>query len=411
MKSFDRIFAVIIVIIVLIFAVSNIVLLNENSNDGNRLYRVEINRLSDEIVAGGNHNIDLTEYEFITAIEKYSKENAEFFNSGSDYEIREINGILYRFDYTEKHNKRTYVIVINIAAGIMTAIVIAVMIFIRTQLIMPFEQLKNVPHELAKGNLTVPVKENKSRFFGKFVWGINLLRENMEQQKKRELELLKEKKTLVLSLSHDIKTPLSAIKLYSKALSKGIYTDKEKQIQVAESIDHKADEIESYVSEIIRTSNEDFLTLEVNNSEFYLEKLMGNIKNYYKEKLSLCHIDFIVAEYSNCILKGDIDRSIEVIQNIMENAIKYGDGNHIEISFSEEENCQLITVRNSGCTLSETELPHVFDSFWRGSNVTDKSGSGLGLYICRQLMHKMNGDIFAAIKDNSISVTTVFNKA
>lgn len=59
-----------------------------------------------------------------------------------------------------------------------------------------------------------------------------MLRENMEQQKERELNLQREKKMLLLSLSHDIKTPLSAIKLYSKALSKGLYTDKENSLKL-----------------------------------------------------------------------------------------------------------------------------------------------------------------------------------
>ena len=95
----------------------------------------------------------------------------------------------------------------------------------------------------------------------------------------------------------------------------------------------------------------------------------------------------------------------------MENAIKYGDGRCIDLEFSEEDGCVLICIRNSGCTLPDTELPHIFDSFWRGSNSENCSGSGLGLYICRQLMRKMNGDIFAQIKDGCMIVTAVFPKA
>ncbi len=95
----------------------------------------------------------------------------------------------------------------------------------------------------------------------------------------------------------------------------------------------------------------------------------------------------------------------------MENAIKYGDGTHIDISFETEEDSLLICVRNSGCHLSENELTHIFDSFWRGSNVGSNSGSGLGLYICRQLMHKMSGDIFAMTKDDTITICVVFGMA
>ncbi len=111
-----------------------------------------------------------------------------------------------------------------------------------------------------------------------------------------------------------------------------------------------------------------------------------------------------------------------MLQNIIENAVKYGDGRKISIAFSREDDCQLIHIRNSGCTLSKNELPHIFDSFWRGSNTGSNSGSGLGLYICRTLsgsglglyicrtlMRKMNGDIFAEIQDSYMIVTTVFS--
>lgn len=54
----------------------------------------------------------------------------------------------------------------------------------------------------------------------------------------------------------------------------------------------------------------------------------------------------------------------------------------------------LITVENTGEVLPAEELPHLFDSFYRGSNAGSQEGSGLGLYICRKLMHKMNGDVF-----------------
>ena len=285
------------------------------------------------------------------------------------------------------------------------------MLYIRLNILRPFENLTNVPYELSKGNLITPVKEMKNRFFGRFIWGVDMLRENIELQKERELNLQREKKMLLLSLSHDIKTPLSAIKLYSKALSRGIYTDKEKQLEITENINTKADEIERYISQIITASREDFLSLEVNMGEFYLSELVTNIKQYYTEKLSLIKTDFIVEEYADCLLIGDIDRSVEVIQNIMENAIKYGDGKNIKIKISEEDGCILVTVCNSGCTLVDTDLPHIFDSFWRGKNSENKKGSGLGLYICQQLMHKMNGEIFAKIKDDFICVTVVFGKA
>jgi len=406
MKAFNRISVIVSALIIAVFAAANMLLLTDNSESG-RPYLVEISRLVREIE---NNNIaDISECEFVTNITEYGE---NFYNSDSDYVIREVNDKLYRFDYTIDSNKEKSetVFVVNVILGIMSAAIIAVMLYVRFKILSPFEKLTDIPYELSKGNLTTPVKETKNRFFGRFIWGVDVLRENMEQQKERELNLQREKKMLLLSLSHDIKTPLSAIKLYSKALSKGLYTNTEKQSEIAESINTKADEIEGYVSEIITASREDFLSFEVDMGEFYLSELVNRIRIYYIEKLSLIKTDFTVGEYIDCLISGDLDRSVEVVQNIMENAIKYGDGKEISIGFSEEDGCILVAVKNSGCTLPDTDLPHIFESFWRGTNAENQKGSGLGLYICRQLMHKMNGEVFAQIKDRDMCVTAVFCK-
>lgn len=405
MKAFNRIFAAVILVLVVLIAAANIILAADGS--GGRPYRVEINRLALQIEKYGH--ADISDCEYVTNIERYGE---NFYSTESDYVVREINGELYRFDYkTEVGGDRTRIIVtVNVILGVMAVLIISVMVYVKFAVLAPFERLTDVPYELSKGNLTAPVKETKNRFFGRFLWGVDMLRENIEQQKVRELELQKEKKMLLLSLSHDIKTPLSAIKLYSKALSKGLYESREKQLEIAESINAKADEIESYVSQIVTASKEDFLSFDVNMGEFYLSELVTKIKGYYAEKLSLIGTDFSVSDYSDCLLSGDVDRSVEVVQNVMENAVKYGDGSSISLSFSEEDGCILVTVQNSGCTLADTDLPHVFESFWRGTNAEKIAGSGLGLYISRKLMRKMNGEIFAEIRDGYMYVTAVFAK-
>ena len=143
----------------------------------------------------------------------------------------------------------------------------------------------------------------------------------------------------------------------------------------------------------------------------YLSELVDGLKQYYSDKLSELHIPLEIGDYDECMLSCDPDRAAEVLQNVMENAIKYGDGKGISLSFSEEEDCRLITVSNGGCTLREEELIHIFDSFRRGPNAGNKPGSGLGLYICRQLMSKMGGDIFARTENGNMHVTAVFRKA
>lgn len=409
MKTFNRLIFLFVTIGILSLIIINILLFHSGYND-DKTYMVEINRIEHQLSA--NENINIEDYNAILAIYKYDNSDKEnFCKSENKYVIRNINNSLYRIEYND--NITNYDIRIPIAISTIIFIVllsvIVLLLYIKKSIIKPFSTLSNLPYNLAKGNLTTPIKENKSRYFGKYIWGINMLRETLESSKKRELEHIKKEKTLLLSLSHDIKTPLSAIKLYSKAISKSVYSI-EKQRDAAENINIKADEIENFVDEIIRKSSSEFMTFEINKTDFYLSEVINKISNYYTEKLQLLNVDFKIEPYSNCMISGDSDRLEEVLQNIIENAIKYGDGKEISIYFSDEEDCRLITVSNSGCTLSDTELPHIFESFWRGSNVKNQQGNGLGLFICRQLMKGMDGDIFAETSGENMNVTVVYRK-
>lgn len=412
MKSFNKLFAAVSAVFLAIFAAADIIMCFSLDPQGGRPYRVEAARIAVEIAEKGLENTDLSECEYVYNVQRYSNDKG-FFDSNSDYIIKEVKGELYRFDYQYKSGSGKELLLVTVNGVILLAFLttLGILFYIRQKILLPFRRLSNIPRELSKGNLTMPLKENKSRFFGEFIWGVDMLREKMEQQKQRELELQKSKKTLLLSLSHDIKTPLSAIMLYSQALSKGLYSEKEKQGEIAESIIQKAAEIENYVKDITKASREDFLSLEVNLSDFYLSALIDSIRDYYTEKLSLIQTEFFVGKYEDCLLTGDLDRGIEVIQNLMENAVKYGDGREISIDISEEEGCILITVVNSGCTLSQNDLPHIFESFSRGANAAGIGGSGLGLYISRSLMHKMKGEIFAEIKGENMQVTAVFSRS
>ena len=114
-----------------------------------------------------------------------------------------------------------------------------------------------------------------------------------------------------------------------------------------------------------------------------------------------------MGEYQNFLVKADTERLLEVLQNIIENAIKYGSDKKLVYQFRKKK----ITVENTGEVLPAEELPHLFDSFYRGSNAGSQEGSGLGLYICRKLMHKMNGDVFLKQEENLFSVTVVVGMA
>lgn len=416
MKSFNKLLILVCIVWILVVVVFNAFLLVPYSKEVGRPYIVEISRLqkmlAEELSKGKTVEEVFFphEYRYLKDVILCEDEQDLFANSKNDYYVRKINDNFYRIEYSaedDSSERQKVIFLCNSVFFGMGFLLFGVFLYLRAKIIAPFEKLQQVPYELSKGNLTLPLEEEKTKYFGKYIWGTNMLQENLKQRREKELNLYKEKKLLLLSLTHDIKTPLSVIKLNAQALQRGLYRDAEKQKEAAASISLKVDEIEKYVSEITASAKDDFLDLDTVNEEFYLESVISKLKEYYDVKLEIKKTGFQIAEYTNCLLGGDENRLLEVLQNLMENAIKYGDGQWIKVLFDKEEDCLLITVKNSGATLDKDELPKIFDSFYRGSNVKNQPGSGLGLYICRQLMHHMNGDIFVKEEADTFAVTAV----
>ncbi|MBQ6587425.1 MAG: HAMP domain-containing histidine kinase [Butyrivibrio sp.] len=414
----------------LLLLVSAGALLYVRSNSSNflNLYKIEINRVENEIREAGEEGYipDISRYETITGVYRFEGDSDElsegshnsdaawngFFDTTQNYHISDINGNLYRIEYSidlSKERNNLFRASIAVIAVVFAAVALF-LIYIYMTIIRTFARISDYPAQLSKGNLTIPLSEEKNKYFGQFLWGLDMLREKLEEEKKKNLELQKEKNVFLLSLSHDMKTPISAIKLYAAAIKKNLYRDEDKLHEVGEKIESNAEEIEKYVARIISSSGDEFLDLSVKEDEFYLSEAINPIKEYYQDKLKPLGTEFTIESFSDILLRSDKDRLIEVMQNIFENAIKYGDGGYIRMSFADEEDARLITISNSGCTLPENEAEHIFESFYRGSNVGSRPGSGLGLYISRKLIQKMGGEIFSEITGGEMRITLVLHK-
>lgn len=406
MNKFKKFAGMIITIELLIVVACNGIVFLKYHSMSDRFYRVEAARAAGELQRKSPEEIDLSKYETIVKISEFRTDES----CNRDYVVEEAGNKLYRIEYVAGQ-RSDLILYINVALFLMILVTAIVLIYVGKKVLKPFQDMSNLSYELARGNLSVPIKEEKSKLFGRFLWGMDMLREKLEDNKEKELEFQKNKKTLILSLSHDIKTPLSAIELYAKALSGNLYDTKEKQEEALQGITRNVKDIKKYVNEIVEASREDFLNLEVMQREFYLSEVIRVTENYYREKLAVIHTEFVAEPIGDCLLQGDKNRLIEVLQNIMENAIKYGDGKKIRMYGSDEEDCKLIHIENTGCSLKEEELPNIFDSFYRGSNSHSMKGNGLGLYICKSLMRKMDGDIFVQARGDVFRVTVVVRKA
>lgn len=421
MKNYNKIIMVSIILYIFVAFLSGIFILNADTKD-NHAYRVESQRIMAEIKdISAIEKINLDNYEYIQDIEfltvSSDKDTVQSFyienNNGKIqiipfYKNNQLLGYIKFIYELPKLNIYNIFLLIQIGLFLLEVFILIILFYLKRKLIQPFWNLQDLPLQLSKGHFKGNLKEERSQYLGKFMWGMGQLKDLLDISKKRELELMKEKKKMLLSLSHDIKTPLNLIKLYNKALAENIYEDEESRKSAMIQITEKTVEIEKYVDEIMKSSRENILDIEINNQDFYLQDLMNKVLSVYQEQCYSRQIELIVEQYENKLLKGDIERAQEVFENIFENAFKYGDGRNIKVSFYEEDYCQLIHIFNSGVSVCDNEFNHLFESFFRGSNSQGQQGSGLGLYICREIMTKMDGAVFAIKHDDGMSFVLVF---
>ncbi len=422
MKKYDRILMAALPVYLILAAALWLLFYGGDVEEQDISYKVEINQVMKGLEMEGSFSEPdlrkgdcIREVTFLPADTTSPEEIGNFYQNRNSMHMTvrplTVRGDLIgyvRFDYVLGTGDGDIFYVMEGILFFLWLLLFVALWYIRQQIIRPFHMLHEILCELARGNLQWEPEENQNRFFGKFVWGIGMLREELEKSRKCAWKLEKEKKMLLLSISHDIKIPLSAIKLNAKAIRDGIYGTEEERKHGAEQIEKHTLEIEAFVKEIVSTASEDIIAVEVENSEFYLQSYVEKIREYYEPKCRMLLTDFRIGEFDNKLLKGDGDKAFEVMENLMENALKYGDGKKIRIEFWEEDFCQVIGVFNSGGVVTDEEMVHLFDSFYRGSNVSGKDGNGLGLYISREIMKKMEGDIYAERKEEGMRFCLAF---
>ena len=164
----------------------------QNNDSDGRLYLVEARRVIKEIEqqkqeASEIEAMSLNKYETIVEIREFVAGEA----CDNDYLVEEIAGKLYRIEYVEERSSGLP-LYINISLLWMMIVTMMVLVYVYRKVLKPFHNMSNLSYELAKGNLSMPVKEEKSKLFGRFLWGMDMLREKLEDNKARELEFQKE---------------------------------------------------------------------------------------------------------------------------------------------------------------------------------------------------------------------------
>ena len=336
--------------------------------------------------------------------EKSVSNNKDFFNqSGNDkntyiWEMCDEEGNLfgfvkYRFDNTQV---LTLLILAEISSLAFLIPFVILVIYIQRNILNPFREFSEYPDKLAKGLTTDSIPESKNRLFGRYVWGMNMLNSKLESDRKQIDRLMYDRKQFVSTIAHGIKTPVANIKLYSEAIETGLYRDgvpDEKDSEIAAKIGKNADDIAKLVGNFLNDPGSLQSNYEPEVSNFYLEDVKKRIVDDFDNRLRMKDIPFDVQISGNPMLSSDFEAIIRCLNQLMENAIKYGDGTGITFKLYRQDDMFFFDVINRGVTINPEEVPLVFNCYFRGSNAAGKEGSGIGLYEAKAVAKSLGGDI------------------
>lgn len=221
----------------------------------------------------------------------------------------------------------------------------------------------------------------------------------LEVEENRRLREEENKNRLLLDLSHDIKTPLSTIKSYSIALKDGL-VEEEKKFEYYDILDKKSSRISYLVDEMtnmLKLENSDYI---VKKDRFnFTETIRQCISEYYCELESKgLEIRVIIPE-KDIFVEGDSNLIKRVINNLIENQIKYNEGSFVEFSIFKDKKT-IFKVSDNGKLIENNIQNNLFNPFIRGDEARSSTGGlGLGLSIAKTIVNKHNGEIYYSNKD------------
>ena len=284
-------------------------------------------------------------------------------------------------------------------------ILIAFFIYIDRKVIMPFNKLSSYPEKIAKNETGEHIPESKERYFGKYIWGMNMLSDRLSGDRKKLRALEKEKQTLLSSIAHGIKTPVAIIRLYAQALKSGLYRKDgipdPDDAMVAEKIEKNTQDIEDIVKDLLNAASKSIVEYEPSIDQFYLSEIEDWLKEEYSNRMNVLKIPFTIDCKSRVMINSDKSGVIRVLTQFIENAIKYSDGKHIGVLIDKSDEGYEFVVGNTGSRVPENEEKYVFNSFYRGSNSENVEGNGLGLYEASFIARKLGGTVATRYNDQT----------
>lgn len=265
----------------------------------------------------------------------------------------------------------------------------AVLLYVYFAILRPFEKMKFFAGRISQGDFDVPLDYERSNYFGEFTWAFDSMRCEIRKARAGEREAVENNKTVIATLSHDIKTPVASIRAYAEGLEANLDNTAENRQKYLGVIIRKCDELSKLTDDLFLHSLSDLDKLKISPKEIEITGFMENvISELAAEQNDVC---FTKPDFTATVFADD-GRMMQIAENLINNARKYAKTN-IQVSMRLQKGMAEICFRDFGGGIPDEDMPFLFEKFYRGRNCGTEQGSGLGLYIVRYLTEKMGGNV------------------
>ena len=288
------------------------------------------------------------------------------------------------------------------------------MFWLYKSIVHPLNKLKTAAENIKDGNLNFSVAAETDDEIGEVCVAFEEMRLKLKGQIERNIQYEKESKELISNISHDLKTPMTAIKGYIEGIMDGVADTEEKRNRYIRTVYNKVNDMNSLIEELFL-----YAKLDSNSVTYSFAKV--NVDAYFQdcvEEISLDlesqGVDFGYFNYADrdTVIIADPEQLKRVVNNIIGNSVKYASTERklmISLRIMEEAEFVKIEIEDNGKGIAKNEVPLIFDRCYRtdASRNSSKGGSGLGLSIAKKIIEEHGGKIWA-VSTEGVGTTMCF---
>ena len=273
----------------------------------------------------------------------------------------------------------------------------------------PLVKLRKATQNIKDGNLDFVLDVEGADEFAELCRDFEEMRRRLKESAEEKLVLDKENKELISNISHDLKTPITAVKGYVEGIMDGVADTPEKMDRYVRTIYNKTVEMDHLINELTFYSKIDTNRIPYTFSKLTVEDYFSDCAEEVGLELETRGIQLCYANYvdSDVQVIADGEQIRRVIHNIISNAIKYMDRGKgmkgiIQIRVKDVGDFVQVEIEDNGKGIAAKDLPYIFDRFYRTdvSRNSAKGGSGIGLSIVRKILEDHGGKVWATSRED-----------